>query len=383
MKTLTYTAKLSRSTHGNLDTFLEQQRLLWNVALEQRKVAYKRCGKSLTAYDQYKDLTELRQDAEFSQYQAACQRSALTRLHKAFGGFFARVKAGKKAGFPRFKGQGRMRSFEIPNPSVKRRNKRWVLSVKGVGKFRFKHDGRLDDKPTLARVVATPCRVKIQLLVDTPQCDWDDDRSALGIDVGITSQATLSDGTQYPGRKRSLGRLKRLQRRLSRAVKDSIGRHKKRLMLAKEHQRVQEQERGYLHELTRKLIDQHTSKFYVEDLQVPNMVKNHRLARAILEQQWGTFFNMLTYKAESAGGWVRKVRPHNTSQRCSGCYALPDKRLTLSDRTYVCLSCGMVIDRDINAARNILQAGVSLPGGTTPVRSEDVDNGQVGDWPRT
>ena len=147
MKALTYPAKCSRSTHERLSSFLEQQRQLWNAGLQQRKAAYKRQGASLTAYDQYKQLTELRSDADFGQYPVGCQRSALNRLHKAFQNFFARVKAGKKPGFPRFKGRGRVRSFEYPNPPVKRVNRRWVLAVKGVGKFRFRCDGRLGSSP--------------------------------------------------------------------------------------------------------------------------------------------------------------------------------------------------------------------------------------------
>ncbi len=137
---------------------------------------------------------------------------------------------------------------------------------------------------------------------------------------------TLSDGVQAPKRVRSLSR-------------------KKRLALGKEHQRIQERECGYPHELTRKLVAERSAKFYVEDLRVPNLVKNHHLARAIIEQQWGAFFDMLTYKAESAGGWVHEVNPRHTSQRCSGCGAMPDQRLTLGDRTYVCLTCRLVVER--------------------------------------
>ena len=138
------------------------------------------------------------------------------------------------------------------------------------------------------------------------------------------------------------------------------------------------------HELTRKLVAERSAKFYVEDLRVPNLVKNHHLARAIIEQQWRAFFDMLTYKAESAGGWVRKVNPRHTSQRCSGCGAMPDQRLTLGDRTYLCLTCGLVVERDVNAARNVLQAGLSgLPGETAPVCSEDGEHGLADDGPRT
>ena len=90
------------------------------------------------------------------------------------------------------------------------------------------------------------------------------------------------------------------------------------------------------------------------------------------------------YKAESAGGWVCKVDSRHTSQRCSGCGAMPEQRLTLSDRTYVCLSCGLVLDRDVNAALNVLQVGeTGLSGGTISACSEEVEHGQVRDWPRT
>ena len=104
MRTLTYTAKCSRSTHTGLHVFLEQQRLLWNAGLEQRKTAYQRQGVSLTAYAQYKQLTELRSDGDFGQYHVGCQRSALNRLHKAFQAFFARVKAGQEGRLSTFQG---------------------------------------------------------------------------------------------------------------------------------------------------------------------------------------------------------------------------------------------------------------------------------------
>lgn len=111
-----------------------------------------------------------------------------------------------------------------------------------------------------AHVVATPRNIKVQLLVDTPACDWVNDRPALGCDMGIASQVTLSDGAWFAGRRRSPARMKRLQRRITRTVKESNGRRKKRLSLAKEHQRIREGERGYLHELTRWLVNEHGSK---------------------------------------------------------------------------------------------------------------------------
>ena len=130
-----------------------------------------------------------------------------------------------------------------------------------------------------------------------------------------------------------------------------------------------------LHELTSRLVREQGPRFYVEDLRILNMTKNHRLARAILEQTWGAFVTMLAYKAEDAGGWVRKVPAHRTSQRCSACGALPSTPVGLGVRTYRCAGCRNVVDRDVNAAKNILSVGLALdwPGGEPPVCREAED----------
>ena len=109
-----------------------------------------------------------------------------------------------------------------------------------------------------------------------------------------------------------------------------------------------------------------------------NMVKNHKLARSILESNWGNFVNMLTYKAESAGGKVKKVDPKYTSQICSECGSMPKTKLTLAIRCYQCESCGFEADRDLNAATNILKKGLmqSLKsGGNIPAHSENENYG--------
>ena len=268
MKTVTYTAILSRATHQNLDAFLEQQRQLWNAGLGQRIEAYKKKGMTLTFFDQCKQLTELRQaEAEFNSFHLQSQRSILNRLHKAFQNFFGRLRRGEKPGFPRFKGKHRrINSFDIPNPLIKPANKYKALLVKGIGKFRFKAEDLTGIRS--ARLVVTPRRVKIQLLIENETIEKQEDpRNPLGVDVGIKSQITLSNGIQKETRRRHLREAKRRQRLLSKAVKGSATRLKKKGMLAKSWQKVRESERGYLHELTRELITRHTSKYFIEDLQ--------------------------------------------------------------------------------------------------------------------
>ena len=159
MKTLTYTAKLSRPTHIRLSAFLRQQKDLWNAALQERIEAYQKAGKSITAFDQMKSLTEIRQDSEFSQYHLHSQRTALRRLDGAFQSFFRRVKRGESPGFPRFR--SRCRSFETGAFKIHTKGDWHSVSVKGVGRFRFK--GELPDTAKLLRVVVTPQRVNIQL----------------------------------------------------------------------------------------------------------------------------------------------------------------------------------------------------------------------------
>ena len=360
-RTHTYTAKLSPAVHARLTAFLEQQRLLYNAALEERISAYRKAGKSLSLYDQNKSLTDLRKDTEFSQYGLKCQRSCLFTLDRAFKSFFRRLKTGQKPGFPRFKSKDRgMRSFSTSQPRLKSHGQWHSLSLKGIGRLRFK--GSIPGNVLRACVVKTPLRVRLQLVVARP-APPPNPQPPLGIDVGVAARATLSDGQRYGGHQIDRERLMALQQQLARAKKRSKNRQKRKRLLAKEWQRVRERERGRLHEMTADLVKHKTNCYYVENLNVQNMMGNHHLARSIAEQQWGTFVDMLTYKAASAGGWVRTGDPKHTSQDCSRCGHRVHK--TLSARLHVCSACGLSLDRDWNAAINILNRGLmgSPPSG--------------------
>ena len=259
-----------------------------------------------------------------------------------------------------------MRSFETSAFRVHRQGAWQAVCVKGIGKFRFK--GSVDGAPKLLRVVRTPRRVELHLVVEREADRACARGEPLGIDVGVRFQVALSNGLRVAGRRLDRVRLKRRQRALSRALRGSHNRYKRRGALAREWQRVREREHGALHELTARLVREFGNRFVVEDLAVRNMLKNHSLARVISEQSWGMFLDLLTYKAEEAGGWVRKVPARFTSQRCSACGTLPERRLLLDERVFRCPSCSFEEDRDVNAARNILMAGVSAgqPGGDVP-----------------
>lgn len=360
IRTHTRTAKLSAQTHRNLAGFLDLLTDLWNSALAMRRTFYQYQGSTVSYMDQTGVLTAARaQHPEMARYDLRAQRSVLRRLDRAYQRFFAR------GGFPRFKGRRGIRSFETDSPmQPKRAGRGWAVTVKGVGRFKF--GGALPaGNLKLMRVVRTARRVLLQFVIEQPAAPVADARPPVGIDVGIAARVTLSTGHQEPKRTLDRGTLKRRQRRVSRAKRGSNNRRKRVLELRKEWQRVAERERGHLHELTARLVRDVSARWFVEDLQIDNMVRNHSLARSIMEQQWGRFVTMLTYKAESAGGWVVRVDPRGTSQRCSACGALPDEPIWLGVRVYRCDGCGLIMDRDLNAAKNVLQRGqAALAAGT-------------------
>ena len=381
IRTHTYTAYLSKTTHKRLNNFLAQLTILYNAALEERISAYKKQSKSISRYDQMKSLTEIRKDDEwFSQFRCDAQRSVLIRLDHAYKRFF------NKDGFPRFKSQRRgIRSFESASLNVQQGKKWHKVQIKGIGRLKFK--GKVSGDIKLVRIVRTALRIKIQLVCEHPDRSVADHRAPIGIDAGVSKLLTLSNGTQIDGRKIDRSNLKRKQRAVSRAKKGSHNRQKKVITLRKEWQRTSERRNGFNHELTAALIKNNSIRFFVEDLNIVNMTKSAKgtkddpgsnvkaksgLNRSIMEQRWGDFFNKLGYKAESAGGYVIKVDPKFTSQNCSSCGASKGNNQKVY-AVFECLACGYSADRDVNASINVLQRGLNSLSGGFPVRTKQAE----------
>lgn len=368
-RTVTRKAYLSKAGHRNLSELFGQLTWLWNIALHRRRQAWTEREKSVSYYDQCKVLTKARRDPVWSRFPVMAQRSVLQRLDRAYRRFFDRVKAGgEKPGHPRFKpGDRGIRSFEVTVPVRTNGRCSWVV-VKGVGRIRFR--GRPPEGGVkLVRICRTARRVKVQLVVERQIEVTPDRRPTVGLDMGIKARVALSTGETVPGVKLDRRELKRRQRRLSNAQRGSQNRRKRKAEFTREWQRVREREHGALHELTTDLVKRVSANLAVEDLQIRNMVKNRHLARAIHEQQWGAIVRMLGYKAESAGGSVTTVAPHHTSRKCSACGHR--REVTLAVRIYRCTVCGLVLDRDVNAARNVLQRAMGPnPGGDPPERAE-------------
>lgn len=182
--------------------------------------------------------------------------------------------------------------------------------------------------------------------------------NVVGVDLGLAKSVVLSTGEMIENPKplkQSIRRIKDLQRSLARKQKNSKNREKTRIKLAKTWRRVRNQRRDYAHKISARLAAKYDAVVF-EDLKINNMVKNHSLASAIMDATWSKLRQLTAYKVERRGGNIIVVNPRGTSQKCSGCGCVVEKDLSI--RVHQCPSCKLVIDRDHNAALNILKLGL-------------------------
>jgi len=183
---------------------------------------------------------------------------------------------------------------------------------------------------------------------------------AVGVDFGLNSLVALSDGTVIEAPKKyrkAEKRLGRLQRSHSRRRKDSSNREKTGIRVAKLSERVANQRHDYAYKTARMIVNRY-ERVYVEDLKIQNMQRNRSLSKSIGDAGWGLLRNALTYMTYMSEGVMAFVNPRDTSQLCSGCGERVEKDLAV--RVHVCPYCGLVLDRDVNAARNILRKGIGM-----------------------
>ncbi len=299
----------------------------------------------------------------YGEVSSRVTRNAIDDLDSAFRHFFRRVKLGEKPGFPVFKKKGIGDSFalrEKPKFSVDGRELR-IEKLKTPIAMRQE----LRFAGTLNRVTISQRAGKFyaSVLVETEDYNpHDQQKEAVGVDFDIKHLAVFSDGTEISANdalKRNLNALKRKQRRLSRKQKGSHRRANAKLAVAKLHKRITDQRQAALHELSNKLTREY-KVVCIEDLNVKGMVKNDKLARSISDAGFGTLRRMIEYKAELRGVTVAVVgRFEPTSRTCCDCGQIHD--MPLSKRVMEC-DCGNVMDRDLNAARNILARGLDTLG---------------------
>lgn len=362
---LTYRYRLipTKRQHAALDAILESQRQLYNAALEERIDAYRKRGITRSYFDQAKALTQWRQtDEDGSRLPVNLQRGTLKRLEHAYTAFFRRVRRGAKPGFPRFRGKGWFNSFAFAGMlGLVVRGSR--VRFKGMpGGLRF-HQHR-----ELPRGVIKTCVFRrgskgwtIAFAVEVPMGVMHRTERVVGIDLGLRTFATLSDGTSIPSLKaarRAEGRLRVAQRALQRKQRGSSGRRKAKAAVARRHERIASQRNNHLHQASAKLVKQY-DVVVIERLNIGPLARSG-VAKGMHDAAWASFIAMLHYKAERAGVRIIEVDAAGTSQDCSRCGSTVPKPLWA--RSHECPDCGLAIGRDLNAARNIVsRAGVG-PG---------------------
>lgn len=337
-----------------LEWTLDMCRILYNSCLLDRKNHYEQTGKGLSRIKQQEIFKSDKQTIEsLKEIHSQALQDVLFRVDRAFQGFFRRLREKDgKAGYPRFKGEGRYDSITYPQqPGFQITPQGLKLSK--IGTIKIKLHRNIDGTVKTCTIKRECNRWYACFSVEYEPVEKPIPNRAIGIDMGIKSFAVTSDGEVIDNPKYFLKSEKKLiskQRQLSRKTRGSANRKKARQSVAKLHTKVRNQRSDFHHKVSRKLVDAY-GFIAIEDLNIKGMVKNHRLAKHISDAGWGQFLNYLIYKAEEAGCKIEKVPPQYTSIKCSVCGQPVHK--TLADRIHRCPLCNVVIDRDHNAAQNI------------------------------
>ena len=347
----------TRKQAERLTWTLERCRELYNAALQERRDAYRMAGKSLNYYDQANQLPAVKvARSEYSEIYSQVLQDVLRRVDKTFQAFFRRVKAGEKAGYPRYKGTGWYDSFTFPQLGWSLQNDRLTLSKIGTVKVRLHRAMQGKVKTVSIKREGEHWYVCFSVEVVDADATLPHSDKSVGIDLGLSTFATLSDGQRIENPRclrKSLHILATVQQTLSRRKRGKGGSHRRakaKKAVAQIHRRIRNQRADFLHKQSRRLVDEYGTIVF-ERLQPRNMVRNHSLALSISDAGWGQFVQYCSFKAESAGRSVVFVDPRYTSQTCSGCGTI--QRKELSERWHSC-PCGCELDRDHNAAINIL-----------------------------
>jgi putative transposase len=370
----------NREQEHTLFWTLTRCRELYNAALSERRDAYRSASKSIGYYEQKRDLPEIKAvlRPEYQDIHSQVLQDVLLRLEKAFKAFFRRVANGETPGYPRFQGRNRYNSFTYPQGGYSLSEKQVTLSKIGTIKIKLhrKMDGKI--KTATIKYEAGQWYCVFSCECETPE-PLPLSEQEVGIDLGVTHFAALSDGTfiesprYYRKAEKTLSRRQQVKDRRKRG---SHRREQARRLVAKAHRKIRNQRRDFLHKQSRKLVDRSQTMVF-EDLQTENLVKRPKpkqdengkylsngaaakggLNKSITDAGWGMFVDLCTQKAAWAARTVVKVNPSKTSQICSSCLReCPHKEL--DERTHICIHCGVVLDRDTNAALNILRLGRS------------------------
>src|SRR5229473_1672287 len=359
MRTFEYRLFVNKEQHSKLMACLIESRGIYNAMLETVKAQYEQEQTFPSKYD-----LEAAFKGQGAHVPATTVQMLADRLSKSLKRFLAAKKHGiPDVGFPRFKKPNRWHSIQLRQygkDSYVHEDKKHLIVPAKIGKsLKIKMHRPIEGTPKTAHLVLRAdghwyalivCEIEPHNEHVPSDCNHPD----IGIDVGLKSFLTDSEGnsSENPRFYRISQRtLRRKQRTIARRKKGSHRRRKAARSTAQTHLKINRQRRDHHIKIARPYAEGY-QVIAVEALQITNMVKNHHLAKSIMDASWGAFLAILSHKAESAGHQMIRVNPRFTTQACSHCGELIQK--SLSVRTHICTSCGFVADRDVNAAKNIL-----------------------------
>ena len=370
--TFTYPVYPTRTQETILLQWLDHLCELQNSARHDRKVAWETEGQRVSRNDQQKKLKVARKKyADFREVPQDMQVCALERTDKAFDGFYRRCEAGAtKKGYPRHRKQIKSMSWKLRKHTLKsgehvRQNpigetawKHDRLKVPKLGEVKIYMHRPLQGDPKSVTLVKKASGWYAHITCELPDTPKVEATEAIAVDMGTTHYLTTSEGEKEDNPRwyrQAEGLTRKHSKDLSRKKKGSNRSKKQQHKLALHHERTANKRKDFIGKLVYKLYHHYENNVLVaEDLSVSNMVKNKHLSKSISDASWSAFFKWTGNIAERDGFHFHQVDPKNTSQTCSSCGKKSPKKLSLAIRTFDCSFCGTSLDRDHNAALNIL-----------------------------
>jgi putative transposase len=342
-----------------LDLTLQLCCRLYNAALEQRQYAHK-SGRPINYRTQQNQLPELKDGIpNYAQIHSQVLQDVLRRVDRAFTNFFDRVERRRKgetikAGYPRFKPVWRYNSITYPQARKYGIIDGHVVLPK-IGKLRvFMYRDPIGEIKTITVKRDSVGDWYIIITVELPDTRRKSPSSAIGVDVGLIKLIQGSNGEFIEAPKfyqKSEEELKQAQRQLSRKAMGSKNREKARFKVAKIHRKIQRQRDYFLHKVSKEIVKR-ADLIVFEDLDIQNMMANHKLSKSISDASWGKLYQYACYKASSAGKSAVRVDPRGTTCDCACGNTV---KLSLSDRVFHCPKCGLTIDRDLHGSFGTLR----------------------------
>jgi len=359
LKVFRYRLYPTKGQKKEINKTLELCRWTYNETLALRKNAWESEQRNINYFYSKKQIPIWKKEkSELNTVHSQVLQEVIKRVDLAFQAFFRRVKAGEKPGHPRFKGYGRYDSFTYTQFGFYLHSDKLTLSK--IGDIKLKLPRPIEGEIKRLNVRKSPTgKYFASCLIETESpLTLQKTGLSIGIDVGISNYITLSEGQHIPNPRFFVTEEKNLvkgQRKLSKAEKGTALLNKVLKVVQHVHERIANKRKYFAHKVSLNLVKAYDLITF-EDLNISGMTQNHQLAKHIADVAWNQLIILTSYKAEWAGKRVELVNPYNTPQMCSRCSEIVKK--DLSERIHICPYCGLTLDRDHNAAINILRLGL-------------------------